>query len=65
MPITPYEWEESVYVKAFELLPQDAPMPEGKHVATVSYHDVNPCHNVLTGMSVTGVLHILNKIPVD
>ena len=39
MPITPYDWEESVCGKVTELLPEDSPEPKGKHVATVSYHD--------------------------
>ena len=34
--ITPYEWEESVWGKGTELLPQDAPRQKGKHVVTVS-----------------------------
>ena len=48
-----------------ELLPEDAPTPKGKHVVTISYHDDNLYHNVITGRSVTGVLHFLNKTPVD
>jgi hypothetical protein len=37
----------------------------GKHVVTISYHDANLYHNLITGRSVTGVLHMLNKTPVD
>ena len=33
--------EESVYGKVTELLPTDAPVPLGKHVVTVIYHDSN------------------------
>ena len=34
-------------------------------MATISYHDVNLCHNTMTGRTVTGVLHMLNKTPID
>ena len=64
-PITTYEWEESVYGKVTELMPQKAPAPKVKHVVTVSYYDANMCHNVVTGRSVTGILHFLNKTPID
>ena len=65
IPTTSYDWEESVYGKVSELLPEDAPEPKGKHVVTISYHDANLYHNVITGRSVTGVLHFINKTPID
>ena len=65
MLVTPYEWEDSVCGKASELIPQDAPMPKGKHVSTVSCHDSNIRHNVVTGRSVTGVLNFLNGTLLD
>ena len=49
MPVTPYEWEELVCGKVTELMPQDTPAPKVKHVVTVSYHDSNLHHNVVTG----------------
>ena len=64
-PITTYEWEESVYGKVTELMPQKAPAPKVKHVVTVSYYDENLHHNVVTGRPVTGVLYFLNNIPVN
>ena len=65
IPITPYEQEESVYGKVSEFLLQDAPVPKGKQMVTVIYHDANLYHNVVTGISVTGVLQFLNKTPID
>ena len=65
IPITPYDWEESVYGRVTELLPRDAPLPKGNHAATVSYHDANLYHNVMTGSLVTGFLHFLEKTPID
>ena len=65
MHVTPCEWEESLCSKVTEFLPQDSPEPKQKHVVTVIYHDVNLCHNILTGRSVTGVIYFLNKTPMD
>ena len=65
IPTPVYDWEESVYGKATELIPHDAPVPLGKHVITISYCDASLYHNLVTGRSVTGVLHFLNKTPID
>ena len=65
IPITPYDWQESVYGKITELLPHDAPPSKGKHIVTVSYHDAKLYHNIITGRLVTVILHFLNKTPID
>ena len=65
LPDQVFDWEESIYGEVTELLPEDAPQPLGKSVTTISYHDANLYHNVITGRSVTGVLHFLNKTPID
>lgn len=65
IPTTTYDWEESVYGKVSELFSEDTPPPKAKHVVTISYHDANLYQNVITGRSVTGVLHLLNKTPID
>ena len=54
-----------MYGKVKELTPNDASEPLGNHVVTKSYHDDNLLHNVIAGRSVTGVLHVLNKTPID
>jgi hypothetical protein len=48
-----------------EELPYKAPPPLGKQVILTRYGDANLYHNVLTGRSVTGVLHFLNGTPID
>ena len=65
MPITPYEWEESVFGEVTELMPQDAPTPKRKNVIAVSYHDANLHYNCVTGTSVVGIIHFTNKNPMD
>jgi hypothetical protein len=39
--------------------------PFGKQVILTHYVEANLYHNVLTGRSVTGVLHFLNGTPID
>ena len=57
--------ESSVYSGEREELPKEAPEPLGKPVVTTTYVDANLYHCMLTGKSVTGVLHLFNKTPVD
>jgi hypothetical protein len=65
IPKTEYDWESSVYSGAKEELPKNAPQPLGNPVVTTTYVDANLYHCMLTGKSVTGVLHLFNKTPVD
>ncbi len=65
IPRTEYDWEFSVYRGAREEIPKDAPKPLGKPVVTTTYVDANLYHCMLTGKSVSGVLHLFNKTPVD
>ena len=65
LPDQALDWEESIYGKVTEILPTDAPAPLGKSVVTVSYHDASLFHNAATGRSATGILHMLNKTPID
>jgi hypothetical protein len=60
-----YDWADAVYGKVKEDIPSDAPTPLGKPVVTVSYVDANLLHCLVTGRSVTGILHFLNGTPID
>jgi hypothetical protein len=60
-----FDWFHTVYGKVEELLPRDSPKPLGKMVTTVTYMDANLYHDMLTGRSVTGVLHLYNGTLVD
>ena len=60
-----FEWEHSVYGKVREMVPKDAPRPRGKPVQLVTYVDANLYHDLVTGRSVTAVLHLINKTPFD
>jgi hypothetical protein len=63
VPDHQYNWRYTVYGNTKEVLPKDAPNPLGKYVTLSHYVDANLMHNVMTGKSVTGILHIINKLP--
>jgi len=65
LTVPEYDWADTVYGKAREEVPADAPPPLGRSVVTVSYVDANLLHCLNTGRSVTGILHFLNGTPVD
>ncbi len=60
-----FDWEKTVYGDVKELIPDDAPEPLGKPVTLTHYVDANLYHDMATGRSVTGILHLLNKTPID
>ena len=65
LPEQCHDWTNSVYGKVEELLPTNAPEPLGKFVQITHYVDANLYHCMLTGRSVTGILTLLNKTPID
>jgi hypothetical protein len=48
-----------------ELLPIVAPEPLGNHVTLTHYVDANIMHDIAMGRSVTGILHLMNKKPIE
>jgi hypothetical protein len=60
-----YDWDHSIYAGAKEIIPEDVPTPLGKSVVLTTYVDANLYHDMLTGRSVTGVLHLVNQTPFD
>ena len=63
LPDITSDWAQSVYGNVKEVIPEDCPRPLGKHVKLLHYVDVNLYHDMLTGCSVTGILHFVNKCP--
>jgi hypothetical protein len=41
------------------------PIPRGKLVRTTTYQDANLMHDLVTGRSMTGILHVLNQTPIQ
>ena len=65
LPEQIFDWEYLVYGEVKELVPTDAPKPLSKLVVLTHYVDANLYHDMITGRSVTGVLHFLNKTPLE
>jgi hypothetical protein len=60
-----YNSKKSIYGDVMEDIPTDAPKPLGKYVLLTHYLDANLYHDMLTGRSVSGMLHFLNQTPLD
>jgi len=60
-----YDWMSTVYGNVHEEVPKDAPTPKGRFVTTIHYVDANLMHDMVSGKSVTGVLHFMNQTPID
>jgi hypothetical protein len=65
LPDFSFDWSKSVYGELHEQIPQDAPELLGKFVTLSHYVDANLMHDMVTGHSVTGILHLVNKTPID
>jgi Reverse transcriptase (RNA-dependent DNA polymerase) len=60
-----YDWSQTVYGDVTEELPPDMPIPKGKVVRITTYKDANLMHDLITGRSMSGVLHFINQTPVQ
>ena len=65
VPEPAFDWADSVYGSPKEETPEDAPEPLGRPVILTHYVDANLYHCLLTGRSVTGIIHFLNGTPID
>jgi hypothetical protein len=65
LPNNVHDWTYSVYGKVEELLPADAHAPLGNHVTLTHSVDANLMHDIATGRSVTGILHLISKTPIE
>jgi hypothetical protein len=60
-----HDWTYPVYDKVEEALPVDAPEPLGNLVTLTHYVDANLMHDIEMGRSVTEILHLVNKTPIE
>jgi Reverse transcriptase (RNA-dependent DNA polymerase) len=65
IPEKTYDWDYTCYEGAEELIPSDMLRPLGKEVQTTTFVDANLYHDLISGRLVTGILHLLNKTPID
>jgi hypothetical protein len=59
------DWTYSVYGTGTETIPPDTPKPLGNSVLLTTYVDANLLHDLVTGRSATGILHLANLTPID
>ena len=62
LPELEYDWTR-IYGYVIEEIPKDAPEPLGKSVTTTTFFDANLLYDLITGKSVTAVLHFFNLTP--
>ena len=60
-----HDWMHSIYGSPKEQIPDNLPPPKGKPVHTSTFVDANLIHDLTTGRSATGILHLLNQTPID
>jgi len=60
-----FEWAYTVYGHLEEVLPHDIPTPLRRFVTLTHFVDANLYHDLITGRSVTGILHLTNKTPIN
>jgi hypothetical protein len=65
LPEVEHDWSRLVYGEISELIPQYAPDPLSKTVTLTHYVDTSLMHDTISGRSVTGILHMINKTPLD
>jgi hypothetical protein len=65
LPDQAFDWAQMVYGDVSEILPKDAPPPLVKYVTSTHYFDANLYHDMLTGPSITGILHLMNKMSIN
>ena len=65
IPKKEYSWSVACYPGAKEPILDDMPCPLGREVVTTSFVDANLYHDLISGRSVTGCLHMINKTLVD
>jgi hypothetical protein len=60
-----YDWSSSVYADVKEIIPTDILEPKKKYVTLSHYFDANLYHDMVTGRSITAILHFLNQTLMD
>ena len=65
LPDITESWEQSIYGNVRETIPHDTPTLLGRDAILMHYVDANLLHNLLTGRSITGIIHFLNGTPID
>ena len=59
------DWLYNTYGQLCEAIPEDIPEALGRDVVLTTYVDANLYHHLLTGHSVTRILHFVNGTTID
>jgi hypothetical protein len=59
-----YDWISYIYGNVYEDLPPDMPTPRAKLVQTLTYQDANLYHNLVTGRAMSGIIQLINQMPI-
>ena len=59
-----HEWKY-IYGDVKEEIPKDRPDPREKSAQTTSFCNANLVHDLVTGRLVSGILHFVNKTPIE
>ncbi len=65
LPEQQFNWTYTIYGHIEKVLPHDLPAPLGKFVTLTHYVDANLYHDMITWRSMTGILHLANKTPIN
>jgi len=65
IPKKEYDWFYTCCAGARDGIPEGCPTPCGNSVIATTCVDANLFHDMISGRSVTGILHLLNMTPVD
>jgi hypothetical protein len=60
-----YDWQDTVYGNEMEEIPEDMPEPKRLPMRTTTYEDANLMHDLITGKSMTGIIHLVNQTPIS
>ncbi len=58
------EWKY-IYGECEEQIPDNMPEPKGKTVTITTFVNANLMHDVIMGRSVSGIIHMMNKTPIE
>ena len=65
LPQQIHDWSQSIYGNVKEIMVENYPKALGKFVTITHYFDANLYHDKITGRSVTGILTLTNKTPME
>ena len=60
-----HNWMHSIYGDIEQELPSDMPTPLGKLIKTSWFFNANLYHDLVTGCTMTSIVHLINQTPIE